>query len=359
MATENPESDGAVTRALRALRALPTWAKVVGGGMTLLLLFLLIPGLDHPRLSFGGDNGEVAMVNRRPAEFLYLDNGRAAAYLAQLEGGIDNGERLTNTLTTQTEAKVNAGNVVSFGGSSQRQSFVEREITPTASAIFFRLIDDLKSDKQLFPVSGRLLPTFERQGEGAFVEFKTEELRTPVYANPYQVVRQASTLSALFPLPSRSKARREAVKHLREASEGFAAQVGPNPRLVYSIQPEDKAGKKKNFRLLLPVRYQQLTDERSLIQNGGGRFTVIGKIVRLYATDEGESYVDSSTREVWTQAIKHAPGGLLRRTVRKCELPDGKRAGAGELRPCVLDALHDQTEVDQRGAVIIPIAIYK
>jgi hypothetical protein len=34
-------------------------------------------------------------------------------------------------------------------------------------------------------------------------------------------------------------------------------------------------------------------------------------------------------------------------------------AGTGELRSCVLDALHDQTQVDQRGAVIIPIAIYK
>ncbi|HEY5051966.1 MAG TPA: hypothetical protein VII45_01000, partial [Solirubrobacterales bacterium] len=102
--------------------------------MALMLALLLIPGLNpHPHLSFGSDGGDSSLTNRRPAEFLYLDNGRAAAYLAQLEGGIDNSERLTNTLTKGSEAKANAGNILSFGGSAQQQSFVEREITPTAA----------------------------------------------------------------------------------------------------------------------------------------------------------------------------------------------------------------------------------
>ncbi|HEY5052251.1 MAG TPA: hypothetical protein VII45_02465, partial [Solirubrobacterales bacterium] len=172
-------------------------------------------------------------------------------------------------------------------------------------------------------------------------------------------VRQSGTLPALFPLPSKSKARREAVEHLREVSEGFARQVGTNPRLVFSIQPENTKGEKKDFKLLLPVRYKHLTDERSLIQNGGGRFTVVGKVVRIFSSDEDESYIDSPTREIWTQPVKHAPAGLLQRSARRCRLPDGETAQNGELRECVLAALHDQTEVDQRGAVIIPVAIYK
>lgn len=348
---------------VRAVGALPRWAKIVGGGMVLLLAIVLIPGLNpHPHLSFGDEGAASNLTNRRPAEFLYLDNGRAAAYLAQLEGGIENSERLSNTLTSGSEAKASAGSFLSFGGTSQQQSFVEREVTPTAAAIFFHLLDDLRADHQLFTASSRRLPTIEHQGEGAFVQFKTEELRTPIYANPYLVVRQSGTLPALFPLPSKSKARREAVKSLREAAESFARQVGINPRLVFSIQPETASGKSKGFKLLLPVRYRHLTDERSLIQNGGGRFTVVGKVVRIFSSGEGESYVDSPTRETWTQPLKHVPAGLLRRSARKCSPPksaDAEAAASGDLRECVLAALHGQTEVDQRGAVIIPVAIYK
>lgn len=346
--------------ALSAVEKLPRWAKGVGAGLLVLLIFSTIPGF-HLQLPFSaGDNdrGLFGQSPRRPAEFLYLDNGRVAAYLAQLEGGIQNSERLTNTLTSGSEAKVTASNFLSAASSSQVQSFVEREVTPTAAAIFFRLVDDLSAGDMISTVSVRSLGEIEDAGEAAFVKFSTNDLRTPVYANPYQVVRQAGTLPALFPLPSRSKAKREAVKQLREDSEGFARQVGLNPRLTFSIRPEE-ASPEERFSLLLPVRYQQLTDERSLIQNGGGEFTVVGKVIRVYPTKESATYVDTPTRETWTQPLRHAPGGLFRRTASKCEFPGGDKAEGSELRDCVQRVLMEQTKVDEPGAVILPMAIYK
>jgi hypothetical protein len=346
--------------ALSAVAKLPLWAKIVGAILALLLVAAWIPGfrLQLPFALGKEDPTLSGQSQRRPAEFLYLDNGRVAAYLAQLEGGIQNSERLTNTLTTGAEAKVTAGNFLSAGGSSQVQSFVEREVTPTAAAVFFRLVDDLGAGDMISTVSVRSLEDIEDAGEAAFVKFSSNDLRTPVYANPYQVVRQAGTLPALFPLPSSSKVKREAVRQLREDSEGFARQVGLNPRLTFSIRP-DEAPAEKQFTLLLPVRYQQLTDERSLIQNGGGEFTVVGKVIRVYPTEELATYVDTPTRETWTQPLRHAPGGLFLRTASKCEFPGGGKAEGSELRDCVQRVLMEQTKVDEPGAVILPMAIYK
>jgi hypothetical protein len=343
---------------VRSILALPGWARVVGAALIILLVVLLIPGLDpHPHLTFGDASAQPASIKRQPAEFLYLDNGRVAAYLAQIEGGVDKSERLTNTLTNNTEAKATAGNFFSVGGSSQTQSFVEREVTPTSAALFFRLLDDLVGEEEISAIKASDLEEIDTQDEGSFVKFTTDDLRTPVYANPYLVVRQSGTLAALFPLPSKSRAKREFVERLREASEGFARQVGPNPRLVFSVQP-DKS-KPASFKLLLPVSYRQLTDERSLIQNGGGEFTVVGKVVRIIPANGVKSYTDSPTRETWTQPVRHAPGGLLQRSARKCDFPAGEMSGQGELRVCIEKNLDNQTEVSQRGAVIIPVAIYK
>lgn len=346
--------------ALSGVAKLPLWAKVVGFVLAALLVASWIPGLKL-QLPFTLDSESEAQSSqsqRRPAEFLYLDNGRVAAYLAQLEGGIRNSERLTDTLTTGSEAKASASNFFSASVTSQVETFVEREVTPTAAAIFFRLLDDLSDGEMISNISVESLDQIERADEAAFVKFSSDDLRTPVYANPYQVVRQSGTLPALFPLPSKSQLRREAVRRLREESEGFARQVGSNPRLVFSIQP-DEARPADRFRLLLPIRYRQLTDERSLIQNGGGEFTIVGKVIRVYPTEREATYVDTPTRETWTQALRHAPAGLLQRTTKNCEFPNGEAADRSELRSCVLDVLIDQTKVREPGAVILPVAVYK
>jgi hypothetical protein len=338
--------------------ALPLWAKAVGVCLALLLVISWIPGL-HLRLPFtlGGDSAQPSQKKRRPSEFLYLDNERAAAYLAQLEGGVENSKRLTNTLTTSASVNANAGDVLSFGGSSQVESFVEQQVTPTAAAIFFQLLDDLKAEDQISEISIGNLRGIEDEGEGALVSFETDDLRTPVYVNPYLVVRQSGTLPALFPVASEEEAEVETVEQVRTEAKGFAHEVGRNPRLVFAIQG-GAAGSQPDFSILMPLHYRQMTDERSLIQNGGGRFTVVGKVVRLFDADEQAPYVDSPTREAWTQPLKLAPEALIQRASKKCE-EEGRLVRPGLRRKCDLDALHEQTQIAGSGAVIIPVAIYK
>jgi hypothetical protein len=337
---------------------LPLWAKAVGAVLVLLLVFSLIPGikLRLPFTADGDGQGEQARIKRRPSEFLYLDNQRAAAYLAQLEGGVENSKRLSSTITNKAEASAGAGGF-SFGGGSQVESFVERQVTPTAAAIFFQLLDDLRRDDQIFETPIDSLRNIRRQGEGAFVTFKTSDLRTPVYANPYLVVRQSGTLPALFPIATKSPAERDAVEAVRAAAKGFAHEVGPNPRIVFAIQREPASG--QGFNILLPLHYRQLTDERSLIQSGGGRFTVVGKVVRIFDARGTAPYVDSPTRETWTQPLKLAPEPLVRRSTKRCERSNGKFARPQLRRRCDLRVLHEQTQITGRGAVIIPVAIYK
>ena len=141
-----------------------------------------------------GPEAEADSVRRPvPAEFLYLDNERVGAYLAQLTGGIAKSERLTETLRKEDSAKVSGGSFFEVGASAQRENFVEQQVTPTATANFFRLLADLLEQEKLHEVSVGGLGDFEQLGEGTFVRFESHDLRTPIYANSYLVVRQAGT----------------------------------------------------------------------------------------------------------------------------------------------------------------------
>ena len=310
----------------------------------------------------------------RPAEFLYLDTQRVAAYLAQLDGGIAKSERLTETLTRNEEAKVSAGEF-QVGASAQRQNFVEREVTPTAAASYFRLFSDLNQDDDLPEVSVDQLNDFMKLDEGSFVRFSSRDLRTPIYANSYLVVRQAGTLAALFPAIGASESRRALVRSEREDARNYAHQVGPNPRIVFALTPKDPGD--ESIKFLLPMHYRQITDERSLIKDGGGRFTVVGKVVRVFGkSDERRrsAYIDSPTRETWTKPLERVPVPLLSRSSRRCE-PTAPAVGVGQavqrdpatsggdedptLRSCVESRLNEQTEIPNGGAVILPVAIYK
>jgi hypothetical protein len=92
-----------------------------------------------------GDGSQVDEIDPGipPAEFLYIDNDRVAAYLAQLQGGRATGERLSRTLTRELSGTASAGGSFEVGASAQEQSFVEREVTPTAASNYFRLFDAL------------------------------------------------------------------------------------------------------------------------------------------------------------------------------------------------------------------------
>jgi len=342
------------------------WGPIAGA---LVAVFVLGVLADHYRLRspFGPDVG-AGTVRPQPAEFLYLDTDRVAAYLGQLDGGIAKSERLTEKLSSENSAKV-SGNFFEVGASAQRENFIERQVTPTAAAGFFRLVSFLQEQGDLHDVSVENLDEFTALPPGSFVRFHSHDVRMPIYANPYFVVRQASTLKALFPTAGADSYEREQIEAERKSARSYAHQVGPNPRIVLAVTP---ASSHETISYLLPLRYRQLTDERSLIKAGGGGFTVIGKLVREFG-DRGDrrgrhhppAYVDSPTRETWTNPLEHTPKRLLEYSSSKCRPPRGEiEASERErerptLRTCVMSRLKSQTKIPDAGAVILPVAIFK
>ena len=125
-------------------------------------------------------------------------------------------------------------------------------------------------------------------------------------------------------------------------------------------------------RYLMPLDARLLTKERSLVKFGGGTFTVVGKVVRIFPEPgdaQEPAYIDSQTRETWEQPLLHAPKKLICSTNAQCRRKSDRHPGDGhvavtelatrESRCEDLAALKDQTEIPVRGAVILPVAIYK
>jgi hypothetical protein len=349
-----------------------TWWKAAIGALglafvVLLVLYIVDPGSEdtsafQPAFPEGG-----------PAEFLYLDTARVATYLAQVEGGKVESEKLSRKLTQSLNTKVALKDAGEIGATQATELAAERTLKPTAASSFFALETRLKEAG----VVNRIHPRqFEEEveplEEGEFVSFETNALQSPIYLNAYFAVLHAGTLAAIFP-NSRTA---------RKAAENFFEKVGPTARAAFAMEQsgpstggvgnedsEDLARKK--FVYLLPVTAPLLSSERSLLKYGGGEFTVFGKLVRRFPEPaQGPrqlAYVDSATQETWEQALRRAPGELLCRTAPDCA---GEIRGEGvsseerddaidENRSEILRALESQTIIPERGAVILPIAIYK
>lgn len=310
-----------------------------------------------------------------PVEFLYLDATRVATYLAQVDGGEVESEKLTHKLTQNLNAKLEAKDLGEVGSSQVSELFAEKSVKPTAASSFFALRGQLETGHVIHTIRPRYFKEVRRLDEGSFVEFQTNALLPPAYVSAYLAVLHAGTLAAIF--PKSATQRRE--------STNFFKKVGSTPRAVFALQPykttaeEAAAGQasasqvagRKPFVYLLPFTASLLSSERSLIKNGGGNFTVLGKVVRLFPRppEEGRqaSYVDSATRETWEQALKSAPNELLCRTEPMCaetvraEHLNGSRRQKviDEGRQAILETLDTQTMIPEQGAVILPIAIYK
>jgi hypothetical protein len=341
--------------------------------------FLLIAGVIYAIADPGGSSQDASSIQPSfppggPAEFLYLDPTRIATYLAQDEGGKVESEKLTHKLTQNLNAKLELKGLGEVGATQVGELLAEKNVKPTAASSFFVLHRQLEEAKDISPVRPRYFKEFRRLDEGDFVEFETSALLPPIYINAYLSVLHAGTLAAIF--PKSPTQRRE--------STNFFKKVGSTPRAVFALQPykpnpEAASGQasasqvagRKPVVYLLPFTAPLLSAERSLLKGGGGNFTVLGKLVRLFPTPPKEkeraSYIDSATRETWEQALKSAPEELLCRTepmcaetVRAKHLTGKKREKViDECRQQILEALETQTTVSDRGAVILPIAIYK
>ncbi|HSS04822.1 MAG TPA: hypothetical protein VLK89_06515 [Solirubrobacterales bacterium] len=316
-----------------------------------------------------------------PPEFLYLDGTRVLAYLAEFDGGNFTTKKLTEKSSNELDASIGLQGVEG-GEKSQSEESTSKEIKATAAGNYIELLAKLENlhDGLTTIGLGRFQHDVSELTEGQFVRFKTHGLRPPIYLNPYLAVRQHETLSTLFPLPPKGEPGRERVSLQRANAERFSERVGDDPRVVFALRPLNerelegkklgKGEKENHVQYLMPIDARLLTKERSLIKFGGGEFTVVGKVVRIFPEDgnhNSPAYVDSPTVETWQQPLAAAPLKLLCRTNPQCVkvvrgedvLAKESHEAALESRGAAIAALEAQTKIHRRGAVILPIAIYK
>jgi hypothetical protein len=321
-----------------------------------------------------------------PHEFLYLDVNRVGAYLAQLDGGTDVKEHIGEKVVQKANGEAVLASAFKAGASVENENFVEREVTPTAASSFERLkeklgklddwlTDDLSEELADAASGDEAKGEAEQPQEGEFVQLR-EEVHVPAYLNLYRTVHHAATMAAMYPAMGNRRAQRKAAHRQRRAAREFEEQVGRNPRMTLALKP------KKGITLLLPARFRQLNEEQSLLTSGG-KFTIIGKVVRIFKPGDATSlypgipyaYVDTLTRELWKQPLAHAPKGLICRAIPECmtaveeirgapptrrrKLAGYVHARLGKDRRKLLRELRKGTEIRCVGAVILPIAIYR
>jgi hypothetical protein len=337
-----------------------------------------------------------------PAEFLYLDGSRVLAYLAQFDGGNFTTKELTSKVSETENAAVSVKDAFELGESSQQEQSISTQITATAAGNYIELLAKLNELHSIETIGlGRFNHEVHGLTEGQFVTFRTHALRSPVYLNPYLAVRERKTLSTLFPMPPMGAPGRNLILSQRAGARRFRQEVGEDPRVVFELHPvnlkEREEGetelnggteaankvslsskeeaaiarheKEKHVEYLMPMDAQLISEERSLIKFGGGEFTVVGKVERVFP-EPGDghlpAYVDSPTLETWQRPLANAPAKLLCRTDPRCTkivrakdaTKERKEKAIQDSRDWAKEALEEQTEIPRRGAVIVPIAIY-
>lgn len=314
-----------------------------------------------------------------PVEFLYLDSARILDFLAELEGGRIGGVHRISKETDSVNA-TGSGGGFAVGASSQHESVADSTVTRTEASELGLLLDALARN-ELHGVSfhsidltkAKDLENTKTIREGMLVRFVTHELLSPGYIRPYVVVRQSATLAALFPQEAGDPASAERATKQRKQAESFAHQIGPDPRITFVVSPRPTKENKTPLEVLMPMRYRDLTQERSLLEKGrdqytGGRLVVFGKVIRVFRHKRRNSpeYTDFATREIWQNPLKQASPFLIEHVSHSCrtqrrgaEPEQPSQSGPIRGRACFLAKLKRQTELYSPGAVILPIAVYK
>lgn len=348
-------------------------------------IFLLLVGLVailalglNLRWPIGDESEPVAIDQPPPAEFLYLDSQRAFSYLAQMQGGTTTSEEQSRKSSRNVTSELAIKGLFQAAATSEAEEAAQRVVTPTAASSYIALINTLRANGDLVTVSDiRNFTHFENTvKEGQFVFFEAESMTPPTYTNLYLAVRQSDSLNALFPVVGNEADRQRALA-IRRAAHRFVDQVGENPRIVFNLQPDGEKASAPHY--LLPVQYAGLSNERSLIKNGGGAFQVLGKVVRIFpepreveqkaeastsALRSWKAYIDPTGRHTWSEPLKHAAPALICRAESHCAQtvtrnPEISEEATEGLREELEKDLAKQTQIKIRGAVILPVAIYK
>ncbi len=312
-----------------------------------------------------------------PPEYAYLDNGRVLAYLAQIEGGLSEGEKRQRRITETNTGGVAAGGV-ELGGSSSRDEFVEETVTPTATTRFYRLLDRLEDKGYLRELNASsrqasLATALDAIPEGFFVRISGCMLRVPTYVQMNEIISEARTtisadrawttavygtdeeIAAADAARAAASGARAGVpstapyqltpadrRRLTLAAKRFAAAIGRNPPVPLSSCAGSFATEPSKPDLLFPVGLDALTTERSLL---AGPVTVVGKVVRQVRR-AADVYVDRNAVAAYTDAVDAMDEALV-------------EGFYGDDATSLAVELSADATVSPPGAVILPIAIYK
>jgi hypothetical protein len=327
-------------------------------------------------LSRGSDVGALEQdPGIPPPEYAYLDNTRVLAYLAQIEGGLSSSEKRTRKVIDTRTGGVAAGGV-ELGGSSSRDDSVEETVTPTATSLFYRLLDRLGDKGYLRELNASGSPTaFARAlgvvPEGFFVRIAGCKLRVPTYIQMNEIIsesrRPISADRAWVTAVSGTDEEQMATKiaeaeargdksmtgipqyqlaaaderRLKRAATRFDAAIGANPPVPLASCTGKPLETRQKPDLLFPVGLDALTKERSLL---AGPVTIVGKVVRQVRLP-GDVYVDRKAVAAYTDAV--------------FAMDDALGDFQGEDTPTLGDELSSDVTVSPPGAIILPIAIYK
>jgi hypothetical protein len=386
-----------------AISAQPGFAKGVEVSLATMAALGILLLLTGPFSPHHRGKSEPKLPANGPAEFLYLDGSRVLSYLAQFDGGNFTTKELTSKVSETQNAAVSVKDALELGESSTQEESVSTQITATAAGNYIELLAKLNDLHSIRTIGlGRFNHEVHGLTEGQFVTFRTHALRSPVYLNPYLAVRERKTLSTLFPMPPKGAPGRNLVLSQRAGARRFRQEVGEDPRVVFELHPvnlrereeqeaeltggteaggevslsvkeEEEIAKheeEEHVEYLMPMDAQLISEERSLIKFGGGEFTVVGKVERVFpepGDDHLPAYVDSPTLETWQRPLANAPAKLLCRTDPRCasivrgdDVTEAQQEKAIQgSRVWAREALEEQTEIPRRGGVIVPIAIYK
>jgi hypothetical protein len=306
-----------------------------------------------------------------PPEYAYLDNPRVGVYLGQIEGGLTSSEKRTRSVADTRTGGVAAGGV-ELGGSASSAQSVEETVTPTDTALFYRLLDRLDDKGYLRELNASNAPAAFAKGlgvvpEGFFVRIAGCKLRVPTYVQMNEIISESrlpisayrAWATAVYGTDEEQIAIKAAEAEasgdkamtglaqiaftpaqelrLTRASKRFDAAIGANPPVPLAScagKPLETAQKPD---LLFPVALDALTKERSLL---AGPVTIVGKVVRQVRSP-GDVYVDRKAFAAYNDPLLDLDEAL------------------GSEDTSLEGELTEDVTVSPPGAVILPIAIYK
>lgn len=343
-------------------------------------------GLVGKHLMVGWDEGESELTptfhaKMAPVEFLYLDSTRILNYLAQLEGGRAGAVHRITKQIREVNGEASAGSV-KIGASAQREDAVESTLAPAETSAMAILLKDLREDTlpgvEIHQVDLTKRSELMQLKEGWLVRFPTRYLLSPGYIRPYLVIRKSATLAALFPKTIGDQSSEKRAEEQRAEAKGFVNKIGLNPRITFAIDPSQPVpGQGRPVKVLLPMQYADLSEERSLLERGRGRYSggnlvVVGKVIRVFrkrskgpGSRQRPDYTDFATRQTWTNPLKQTNNGLVDWVGNGCKVrwpvhgQHHHKKKWIEGRRCFLIKLRRQTRLTAPGAVVLPLAVYK